>query len=132
MYWSWESKGRPTPPIKPAEKKLDEAERPDGLLDAVIEKSAKKPRRRRRGKRVYAMFPTPAFESRFKTCLSRVPLDCHVEREGRKQIMALRPKNIRMFDELIRSSGLANCDAAVRVVRWLQANPSEYLRFEID
>ena len=131
MYRGWENTQHFASRSKPGEQKVAGGEKRDGLLDAVLEKSTKKPKHRR-GKRVYAMFPTPAFESRFKSCLSRVPLDCHMEREGKKRIVALRPKNIRMFDELIRSSGLANCDAAVKAVRWLQANPSEFLRFEID
>ena len=54
------------------------------------------------------MFPTPAFESRFKSCLAKVPVECRMEREGSKRILALRPKNVQRFDELIRTSGLGN------------------------
>ena len=107
------------------------ADEPSGkkVLDAVLQKSVAP---RRSGKPAYIVFPTPAFESRFKSCLAGVPVECHLEREGKKRYLALRPKNVAKFDELIRSRGLANCDAAIRTVQWLQANPSEFLRFETN
>jgi hypothetical protein len=53
-----------------------------------------------------------------------------MERNGSKRILALRPKNVQRFDELIRTSGLANCETAIKAVQWLRANPGEFLRFE--
>ena len=100
----------------------------EGLLDAVIDQTGKKPGRR--GKPVYAVFPTPAFESRFKSCLAKVPVECRMERNGAKRVLALRPKNVQRFDELIRTSGLADCETAIKAVQWLRANPGEFLRFE--
>ena len=129
MYWPehWD-KGLKVP-RRPAESAGGGSKEANGLLDAVIEKEKKKAPGRK-GKPVYAVFPTPAFESRFKSCLAKVPVDCRMERDGSKRVLALRPKNVQRFDELIRTSGLANCETAVKVVQWLRANPSEYLRFE--
>ena len=116
------------PPGSPAERDRNKGE---GLLDAVIDQTGKKPSKARRvGKPVYAVFPTPAFESRFKSCLAKVPVECRMERNGSKRVLALRPKNVQRFDELIRTSGLANCETAIRAVQWLRANPGEFLRFE--
>ncbi len=111
----------------PAENKVD---RSDALLDAVIDKTGKRSAPERKGRFVYAVFPTPAFESRFKSCLSKVPLECRMERHGSKCVLALRPKNVQRFDELIRTSGLSNCETAIKAVQWLRANPAEFLRFE--
>ena len=103
----------------------------EGLLDAVIDQTGKKPSKPvKRGRPVYAVFPTPAFESRFKSCLAKVPVECRMERHGSKRVLALRPKNVQRFDELIRTSGLANCEAAIKAVQWLRSNPGEFLRFE--
>ena len=129
MYWPehWD-KGSRLPRTSSAEGNKDKSE---GLLDAVIDQTGKKPSKpRRRGKSVYAVFPTPAFESRFKSCLAKVPVECRMERHGSKRVLALRPKNVQRFDELIRTSGLANCETAINAVQWLRANPGEFLRFE--
>lgn len=129
MYWPehWD-KGSRVPRTSPAEGNKGKS---GGLLDAVIDQTGKKPSKpRRRGKSVYAVFPTPAFESRFKSCLAKVPVECRMERHGSKRVLALRPKNVQRFDELIRTSGLANCETAIKAVQWLRANPGEFLRFE--
>lgn len=116
------------PRNSPAERNKDKGE---GLLDAVIDQTGKRPfKPERKGKPVYAVFPTPAFESRFKSCLAKVPVECRMEGQGAKRVLALRPKNVQRFDELIRTSGLANCETAIRAVQWLRANPGEFLRFE--
>ena len=99
------------------------------VLDAVLLESEEP---KRSGKPAYIVFPTPAFEQRFKSCLADVPVECHLERDGAKRYVALRPKNVTKFNELVRSSGLANCEPAIRAVRWLQANPSEFIRFETN
>ena len=129
MYWPehWD-KGLNVPRAPSGERNADKG---DGLLDAVIDKSGKHPAsRKRKVKPVYAEFPTAAFESRFKSCLSKVPVECRMERDGSKRILALRPKNVQRFDELIRTSGLGNCEAAVKTIQWLRANPNEFIRFE--
>lgn len=99
------------------------------VLDAVLKNNEAEPPKPS-GRPAYIVFPTAAFESRFKSCLAGVPVECRVEREGGKRYVALRPRNVTKFNELVRSSGLANCDAAIRAVKWLQANPSEFIRFE--
>jgi hypothetical protein len=106
------------------------ADKGDGLLDAVIDKTGKNSTPKRKVRPVYAEFPSKAVESRFKSCLSRVPVECRMERNGSKRILALRPKNVQRFDELVRTSGLGNCEAAMKAVQWLRANPSEFIRFE--
>ena len=129
MYWPehWD-KGLRVPRSSPAERNNGKGE---GLLDAVIDQTGKKPSKpARKSKPVYAVFPTPAFESRFKSCLAKVPVECRMERDGSKCVLALRPKNVQRFDELIRTSGLANCETAIKAVQWLRANPGEFLRFE--
>lgn len=74
-------------------------------------------------------FPTREFERRFKKCLASVPLDCHMETINDAPAIALRPRNVSKFDEIVKTNGLANCETAVETVQWLQSNPSEYLRF---
>lgn len=131
MYWPehWE-KGLRVPPRAPSGAGDKFAtKKGNGLLDAVIDKAERKPPERS-GRPVRAVFPTPAFESRFKSCLAKVPCDCRMERHGSKRVLALRPRNVQRFDELICTSGLANCETAIRVVQWLRANPTEFLRFE--
>lgn len=127
MYWPehWDKGLR----VPPGAGDRFAAKKGNGLLDAVIDKAEKKPPERK-GKPVRPVFPTPAFESRFKSCLAKVPVDCRMERDGKKRVLALRPKNVQRFDELIRTNGLANCETAIKVVQWLRANPTEFLRFE--
>jgi hypothetical protein len=131
MYWPdhWEKCLSQPDPAGQATRKREET---GDLLDAVIDRTAKKPEEQpaKRRRFTYAVFPTPASESRFKSCLARVPVECRMERKGKKRILALRPKNVQRFDELIRTSGLANCEVATRAVQWLRANPDEFLRFE--
>ena len=129
MYWPehWD-KGLNVPKTPSGQRNADKR---DGLLDAVIDKTGKAPASPKRKVRpVYAEFPSSAIESRFKSCLSRVPVECRMERDGSKRILALRPKNVQRFDELVRTSGLGNCEAAMKTVQWLRANPSEFIRFE--
>ena len=125
MYWPehWDKGMRAASAAKKGEKA-------DALLDAVIDQTGKKSAPEKKGRFVYAIFPTPAYESRFKSCLSKVPVECRMERDGSKRILALRPKNVQRFDELIRTNGLSNCETAVKAVQWLRANPNEFLRFE--
>ena len=127
MYWPehWD-KGLNVQKTPSGERNADKGE---GLLDAVIDKTGKSSPPKRKVKPVYAEFPTPAFESRFKSCLSKVPVMCRMERDGAKRILALRPKNLQRFDELIRVHGLGNCETALRAIRWLQSNPNEFIRF---
>ena len=129
MYWPehWD-KGLNVPKTPSGNRNADKG---DGLLDAVIDKTGKTPTSPKREVRpVYAEFPSVAVESRFKSCLSRVPVECRMERDGAKRILALRPKNVQRFDELIRTSGLGNCETAMKAVQWLRANPNEFIRFE--
>ena len=130
MYWPehWD-KGLRMPPMAPSGAGDKSGTRGDGLLDAVIDNADRRPVERVE-KPVEAKFPTRVTESRFKSCLARVPVDCRMERYGSKRVLALRPKNLQRFDELIRTSGLGDCETATRVIRWLRDNPSEYLRFE--
>jgi len=130
MYWPehWDKGLRvPRTPSGAGERNADKG---DGLLDAVIDKTGNPSAPNRKVRPVYAKFPTAAFESRFKSCLSRVPVECRMERDGAKRILALRPKNVQRFDELIRTSCLGNCETAMKAVQWLRANPSEFIRFE--
>src|SRR5215203_4066663 len=131
MYWPDHWEKRLSQPESPGQARQKQEES-GGLLDAVIDRTSKKPEVHpaKRRKLTYAVFPSPAFESRFKSCLSRVPVECRMERNGKKRILALRPKNVQRFDELIRTSGLADCEAAIKAVQWLRANPGEFLRFE--
>ena len=101
------------------------------LLDAVIDRTSNKPDNiKRKVRPVRVEFPTAASESRFKSCLAKVPVVCRMERKGSKRVIALRPKDLRGFDELIRTNGLADCETAINAVQWLQAHPDEFLRFE--
>ena len=106
------------------------ARKGDGLLDAVIDNTGSKSSQGQRSRPVRVKFPTPAFESRFKSCLAKVPVDCRMEREGSKRVLALRPKNLQRFDELIRTSGLSTCEPVMKAVQFLRANPTEFIRFE--
>ena len=131
MYWPDHWEKRLSQPNSAGQATQKQGE-PEGLLDAVIDRTGKKPEVQpaKRRKFTYAVFPSPAFESQFKSCLARVPVECRMERKGKKRILALRPKNVQRFDEMIRTSGLANCETATRAIQWLRANPDEFLRFE--
>lgn len=83
-----------------------------------------------KGKPVEVRFPTAAHASRFKSCLARVPVDCRIERSGRRPVISLRPKSVPVFAETLRTNGLAACAEAALVIEWLKQNPTDYIRFE--
>ncbi|MDM7923440.1 MAG: hypothetical protein QUS14_14175 [Pyrinomonadaceae bacterium] len=128
MYWSesWKEASAQRPPANgggpPAK-----AGGGDLLLDKIISEKVDTAS----GERVVRVeFPTPAFETRFKSCLSQVPVEARIEGEGRGRALLLRPRNIRYFDDLVRSSGLINCEAAMRAVNFLKTHATGFLRFE--
>ena len=133
MYWPdrWEKRlSQPRGEEKPA-RRAEEGAKSADLLDAVIDRSSKQSETpRKKQKLTYLAFSTAAVESRFKSCLARAPVECRMEQRGRKRILALRPKNLFTFDQLITNSGLADCEAATRALKWLRENPDEFLRFE--
>lgn len=129
MYWSesWNDQSTPEPPESDGD---TPTAKPDGggqLLDKILDQTeAAEPAVRL----IRIKFPTPAFESRFKSCLAKVRLTARIEGEGRNRALLLRPENIRYFDDLVRTSGLVNCVAAMRAVNFLKMNANGFLRFE--
>lgn len=123
MYWSSYTENG-----KFADRSSSADKPSDGLLEAVIERSEHRPGAQTKVP-VVTEFRDRALESRFKSCLSRVPLDCHTEKNRGRNILALRPKNLVYFDKLIQNSGLGDCEEVLRAIRYLRDNPDEYLRF---
>jgi hypothetical protein len=128
MYWSenWKEQPTPTPSTNAAGSPSAKSGN-DELLDKIINKNDESAPA---GRAVRVKFPTPAFESRFKSCLAQVPVAARIEGEGGRRALLLRPQNVRQFEDLVRTSGLANCDAAIKAVEWLKMNSTGFLRYE--
>ena len=83
-------------------------------------------------------FDSPKCESKFRRALRGVPSKSYISRsgggggegEGAKVTLFVRPENLLEFGASVNRQGLENCEATRKILRYLDKNKDEFLKFE--
>lgn len=76
------------------------------------------------------IFPTDAHEQRFRSCLTKTKTIARIYTDdGGNKVLAIRPKDFPTFRKVLADNGLANCDIAFEILKLIEWNPAEYIKF---
>ena len=70
---------------------------------------------------------TPRETRTVKYCLSLVK----TKAEWRGRTLHIRPENVTAFGQLLGKHGLSECEAAKRMIVWLNERPAETIKFTV-
>jgi hypothetical protein len=75
-------------------------------------------------------FPSADAARMFRLCLGKVTTLCKIysDDEGNR-VIAFRPKDFPSFRFVLENHGLGNCPVSKGVLKLIEHNPAEYLRF---
>lgn len=66
----------------------------------------------------------------FRRALKNVPSKAYIKREGGRLALYVRPENLLEFGASVNRNGLVGCEATKRILRHLDRNKDEFIRFE--
>jgi hypothetical protein len=75
-------------------------------------------------------FDSPGCEAKFRKALRNVPSKTYIKNDGAKLTMFVRPFNLLEFGASINHHGLEQCEASKNILRYLDKNKEEILKFE--
>jgi hypothetical protein len=73
---------------------------------------------------------SPDCRNEFRRSLRDVPSEAFIKRRGEKLILFIRPLNMLQFGQSVNRNGLQGCDRANAIIRHLDRNKNEFIRFE--
>jgi hypothetical protein len=75
-------------------------------------------------------FDSPHCEARFRRALRNVPSKAYIKREEMKAVLCVRPYNLLELGASVNREGLEQCHATRKILRYLDKNKEECLKFE--
>jgi hypothetical protein len=75
-------------------------------------------------------FDSPDCESKFRRALRNVPSKAFIERDGAKAVLCVRPFNLLELGASVNRQGLEQCRSTRKILRYLDNNQEEFLKFE--
>ena len=69
-------------------------------------------------------------EAKFRRALRNVPSRAYIKREGIKAVLCVRPFNLLELGAAVNRQGLEQCKATRKILRYLDKNKEEFLKFE--
>jgi hypothetical protein len=75
-------------------------------------------------------FDSPHCEEKFRRALRNVPSKAYIKREGLKSVLCVRPYNLLELGASVNRQGLEQCPATRKILRYLDKNKEEFLKFE--
>lgn len=75
-------------------------------------------------------FDSPQCEAKFRRALRNVPSKAYIRREEMKSVLCVRPYNLLELGASVNRQGLEQCPATRKILRYLDKNKEEFLKFE--
>lgn len=75
-------------------------------------------------------FNSPQCETKFRRALRNIPSRAYIKLEGVKAVLCVRPFNLLEFGASVNREGLEQCQATKEILRYLDKNKEEFLKFE--